>query len=300
MRERVRQVVEARWFQRLIIGVILFNAATLGVETSATMVDRYGWYLHVLDQIALYVFVVEMLAKLYVYRLRFFTDPWNLFDAAIVSISFIPAAGEVSVLRALRILRALRLISAVPSLRRVVAALLSAIPGMASIALLLALVLYVAAVMAAKLFGATSPEFFGDLPTSLFTLFQMMTGDAWSDIAREVMAQHPMAWVFFIVFVLICTFVVLNLFIAVVVNAMEEEHKAEEAVDDAILTQIAELRAELREMRELNGHAAVATAQAGAMVNGAGNGNRNGNGNGGGNGNGNRRASNRKDRRRGR
>lgn len=298
VRERVRQLVEARWFQRFIVGVILVNATTLGLETSASLLDRYGWYLHAIDQIALYIFVAELVAKVYVYRLRFFTDPWNLFDAAIVSISFMPASGDVSVLRALRILRALRLISVVPSLRRVVAALLTAIPGMASIAVLLALVLYVAAVMATKLFGGTAPQFFADLPTSLFTLFQMMTGDAWSDIAREVMSEHPMAWVFFIIFVLICTFVVLNLFIAVVVSAMEEEQKKEEAVDDAILAQLTEMRAELREMREFamaNGHAAGnGHAADGPATVGAGAAKASGNGDGG------RRNGARKDRRRGR
>jgi Ion transport protein. len=304
VRERIRLTVEARWFQRLIIAVILINTVTLGLETSAAIVERYGGYLYVLDHAALYVFVVELLLKIFVYRLRFFTDPWNLFDLAIVTVSFMPTTG-VTVLRALRILRALRLISVVPSLRRVVAALLSAIPGMTSIALLLGLVLYVAAVMATKLYGGTSPTFFGDLPTSLFTLFQMMTGDAWSDIAREVMSVHPSAWVFFITFVLICTFVVLNLFIAVVVSAMEEEHQREKAEEqeqersagDAILAQLAELRAEIREMREsvrVNGRPVGAVSAVGAG------GGANGNGVNGNSANGGRRAGGRRDRRRGR
>jgi len=295
-RERIRRVVEARWFQRTIVAVIVINAITLGLETSPALVDRWGDVLYVIDHAALYVFVAELLAKIFVYRLRFFTDAWNLFDLAIVVISFMPTTG-VTVLRALRILRALRLISVVPSLRRVVAALLGAIPGMASIALLLGLVLYVAAVMATKLYSRTAPDFFGDLPTSLFTLFQMMTGDAWSDIAREVMAEHPLAWVFFIVFVLVCTFVVLNLFIAVVVSAMEEEHKKERSVEDVILAQLAELRAEVRELRAAAAASdgrelAGAMVTAGAVPNGTSNGaHPNGNG---------ARRTGRKDRRRGR
>jgi voltage-gated sodium channel len=255
VRERVRAALETSRFQQLLIAVIVINSATLGLETSATAVENYGTVLMVLDHLALYIFVAELCAKLYAYGWRFFRNPWNLFDAAIVTISLLPMAEGLSVLRALRILRALRLISVVPSLRRVVTALLVAVPGMSSIVLLLGLVLYVTAVMGTKLYHLTAPEYFGDLPTSLFTLFQMMTGDAWSDITREVMAQHPSAWVFFVVFMLVCTFVVLNLFIAVVVSAMEEEHaeesvKATQDLGVAVLTELAELRAEMRELRE--------------------------------------------------
>lgn len=255
VRERVRAALETSRFQQLIIAVIVINSATLGLETSATAVENYGTALMIVDHLALYVFVAELCVKIYAYGWRFFRNPWSLFDTAIVAISLMPMAEGLSVLRALRILRALRLISVVPSLRKVVTALLVAVPGMSSIVLLLGLVLYVTAVMGTKLYHLTAPEYFGDLPTSLFTLFQMMTGDAWSDITREVMAQHPSAWVFFVVFMLVCTFVVLNLFIAVVVSAMEEEHaeesvKATQDLGVAVLTELAELRAEMRELRE--------------------------------------------------
>ncbi|MGC5016370.1 ion transporter [Streptosporangium sp. DT93] len=255
MRERLRATLETPGFQRFIVAVIVINAATLGLETSAGAVRRYGTALTVVDHLALYVFVAELGCKLYAYGPRFFRNPWNLFDTAIVTVSLLPTAGGLSVLRALRILRALRLISVVPSLRRVVTALLTAMPGMTSIVLLLALVLYVAAVMGTKLYHVTAPAYFGDLPTSLFTLFQMMTGDAWSDITRQVMNTHPWAWVFFVAFMLVCTFVVLNLFIAVVVSAMEEEHaeesvQATEDVGRAVLTELAALRAEVRELRD--------------------------------------------------
>ncbi|WP_031163411.1 ion transporter [Streptosporangium roseum] len=255
MRERVRAALEAPRFHQVIIAIIVINAATLGLETSVTAVERYGTALAVVDHLALYIFVLELVAKMYVYRRGFFRDPWNLFDIMIVTVSLLPTAGGLSVLRALRILRALRLISVVPSLRRVVTALLTAVPGMTSIVVLLGLVLYVTAVMGTKLYHATAPEYFGDLPTSLFTLFQMMTGDAWSDITREVMDEHPSAWVFFVLFMLVCTFVVLNLFIAVVVSAMEDEHAEEsvQATQDlgvAVLTELAALRAEVRELRE--------------------------------------------------
>ncbi|WP_157245351.1 ion transporter [Nonomuraea typhae] len=261
MRERIRTYIEHPRFQRFVIVVILINAATLGLETFPAIVASYGGALSVIDHAALYIFVAELLAKLYVDRSRFFRDPWNLFDAVIIAIALMPASGNLSVLRALRILRALRLISVVPSLRRVVSALLRALPGMTSIVVLLSLVLYVAAVMSTKLYGHTAPAYFGDLQTSLFTLFQTMTGEAWPDIAREVMTEHPYAWVFFVVFILVCSFVVLNLFMAVVVSAMEEESAEERAEIEIhnelstqmILDELACLRREVAALRRPDG-----------------------------------------------
>ncbi|MEU7742306.1 ion transporter [Nonomuraea sp. NPDC049158] len=258
MRERTRAFVEHQRFQRFIVGVILLNAATLGLETVPAVVENYGHLLTVVDHAALYIFVAELLAKIYVERSRFPRDPWNIFDTVIVAIALAPFTSGLSVLRSLRILRALRLLSVVPSLRRVVSALLRAMPGMSSIVLLLSLVLYVAAVMATKLYGDTAPNRFGSLPTSLFTLYQTMTGDDWGNIAREVMNTHPTAWIFFTIFILVCTFVVLNLFMAVVVSAMEEESAAERAeqdVDNAaslqmILAELTALRKEVTELRE--------------------------------------------------
>ena len=164
-----------------------------------------------------------------------------------------PASGAFSVLRSLRVLRVMRLISMVPSMRGVVNALLTALPGMASIIGLMALVLYVSAVMATKLFGAISPEYFGSLGASLFTLFQVMTVEGWPEIARGVMAQSPYAWIFFVTYLLVATFMVLNLFIAVVVNAMQSQvaedlKGAEEAHTQLILDEVRALRREIEEM----------------------------------------------------
>jgi voltage-gated sodium channel len=258
VRERTRAVLSDRRFQNFIVVIILVNAGTLGLETVPAVVERYGHALTVVDHAALYIFVAELLAKIYVERSAFVRDPWNLFDAVIVAIALVPMAGGLSVLRSLRILRALRLLSVVPSLRRVVSALLRALPGMSSIVVLLSLVLYVAAVMATKLYGQDSPERFGSLPTSLFTLYQTMTGDDWGNIARDVMDVHPSAWVFFTIFILVCTFVVLNLFMAVVVSAMDEESAEERAAleedGDAhtrlILAELAALRREVAELRK--------------------------------------------------
>lgn len=256
MRERTRAFLAHRRFQQFIIGVILINAATLGLETFPAVVERHGTLLTLIDHLALYIFAAELAAKMYAERWAFVRDPWNIFDLTIVAIAFAPASGGLSVLRSLRILRALRLLSVVPSLRRVVSALLRAMPGMSSIVVLLALVLYVAAVMATKLYGQASPERFGSLPTSLFTLYQTMTGDDWGNIARDVMVRHPSAWVFFTIFILVCTFVILNLFMAVVVSAMDDENAEElAAIEDTtahterILEELAELRKEVAELR---------------------------------------------------
>lgn len=260
-RSSTRELVERDSFQRAVMAVIVFNAITLGLETSASLMATYGPALHLIDRVVVAVFVVELGLRLYAYGWRFFRDPWNVFDFVIVAIALLPVTGEFAVLRSLRILRALRLISAVPSMRRVVSGLLAALPGMASIAALLSLIIYVAAVIGTKLFGAVSPEYFGTFATTLFTLFQTMTGEAWPDVARGVMEHVPLAWIFFVVYILISSFMVLNLFIAVVVSAMEgqvmaearaeeAEHAAEEQIANReILAELRALRADLAELR---------------------------------------------------
>ncbi len=221
MRAAVRRLVDHRLFQRGILVVILLNAVTLGMETSPRLMETAGDLLHAADRVALAVFVVELLLKLYAYGLRFFRDPWNWFDTVVVGIALVPASGAFSVLRAFRVLRVLRVISAVPSMKRVVNTLVAAIPGVSAIIGLLGLMIYVSGVMGTKLFGEHTPEYFGDLGQSLWTLFQVMTGEAWPDVADAVMEHNPAAWVFFLLYILISTFVVLNLFLAVVVNAMD-------------------------------------------------------------------------------
>jgi voltage-gated sodium channel len=255
LRARARTLIEHPRFDQAIVAVIVANAITLGLETSPTIAARFGDLLHAFDRTVLGVFVVELLLRLLVYRGRFFHDPWRVFDFVIVGLALLPASGAFSVLRALRVLRVLRLVSMVPSMRGVVSALLTALPGMASIIGLMALVLYVSAVMAAQLFGAVAPEFFGSLGTSLFTLFQVMTVEGWPEIARSVMAQSPHAWIFFVSYLLIATFMVLNLFIAVVVNAMQsrvaEDIKADEEAHTRLI--LDEVRAVRRGIEALSG-----------------------------------------------
>lgn len=254
LRDRVADFVGSARFERFITVLILVNAVTLGLETSSSLLARFGDWLHALDNLVLGVFVAELAARFFVHRGRFFKDPWRVFDLVVVGLAALPANGAFAVLRALRVLRVLRLVSLVPSMRRVIGALLKAIPGMSSIVGLMGIVLYVSAVMATKLFGAIETEHFGNLGRSLFTLFQIMTVEGWPDIARGVMAHSGYAWIFFVVYLLVATFMVLNLFIAVVVNAMQmqvdEDHKQEaDTQAQLVLEEIRALRREIEAMR---------------------------------------------------
>ena len=176
------------------------------------------------------------------------------------AVTLMPATGQFSVLRALRVLRVLRILTLVPSMRRVVGALLASIPGLSSIALVLLLIYYVFAVIATKLFGDAFPQWFGSLGESLYTLFQIMTLESWSmGIARPVIDVFPAAWAFFVIFILVATFTMLNLFIAIIVNAMQsftesETESTRVAVDEARDHIESDLHREMRALRaEIDG-----------------------------------------------
>ena len=224
----LRRLVDHPLTEKVVIALIMVNAVTLGLETSPSVMEAYGGLLVAVDRLLLTIFVAELAARMVVRGPRFFADPWNVFDFLVVAIALLPATGSLSVLRALRILRVLRLITVVPSLRAVVSALVGALPGMGSIMMLLILLFYVFAVMATKLFGTTHEETFGSIGASMLSLFQVMTLDAWSDgLMRPMLEKHPYAWLFFIPFVLVSAFIVLNMFIGVVVSALETERDAE-------------------------------------------------------------------------
>ncbi|GGM42219.1 ion transporter [Promicromonospora citrea] len=262
IRARLRVLVEHILFQRVVLGVIIANAVVLGLETS--IVDGpVDDVLQVVDDVMLWFFVTEIALRLTAHGFRFFRDPWSVFDLLVVGIALIPATGPLSVLRALRVLRVLRLADSVPAMKRVVNGLVAAVPGMGSVGALLVLVMYVSVVVATNLYGGIAEEHFGDLGTTAFTLFQVMTGEAWPDIAADVMAVEPSAWIFFVVFILVVSFAVLNLFIAVVVSGMEsiddlaehEEKNDAEVMDElrAIRAQLVALQAELAASRTAGG-----------------------------------------------
>ena len=258
----LRALVESRAFARVVTAVILVNAITLGLETWPPAVALAGGLLLFLDRAALVIFTVEIALRLWVYRARFFAGGWNVFDFTIVAVSWIPAAGAFSVLRAMRVLRVLRLMSVVPQMRAVIGALFGALPGMASIVAVLLLVFYVAAVMATQLYGASFPQWFGSIGASMYSLFQVMTLESWSmGIVRPVMEVHPLAWLFFVPFVIVTSFAVLNLFIALIVNSMQRVHEQDReesgrAADIAheeraqLMESLQALHAELRRLGE--------------------------------------------------
>jgi len=244
-RSRLGQFIERPAFQRGILLLIVINAAILGMQTSAALVARWGEALVLLDSLILAVFVAEIAARIYVHRAAFFRDPWSLFDFSVVAIALVPASGPFSILRALRVLRVMRMVTMVPSMRRVVGALLSA-------------------VIATGLFAADFPEWFGSLGRSVYTLFQVMTLESWSmGIVRPVMEIFPYAWVFFIPFILIATFTMLNLFIAIIVNAMQTVTDADreatqasieaarEHIETDLHDEVRALRGEIAELKEL-------------------------------------------------
>ena len=245
--------IESKAIQSFIIFLIVLNAITLGMETDAQLIASHGTWLRWIDQAILTVFVIEILLKLYAYRINFFRSPWNLFDFFIISIALMPNNGSLSILRILRILRVLRLISVIPPLRLIIEALLKSIPGIASIACLMLLLFYMFAVMATNLYAQDFPQWFGSIGASMYTLFQIMTLESWSmGIVRPVMAKQPFAWVFFIPFILIATFTMLNLFIGVIVDTIQTLHEKNHPPPNdlqALLTEVKALRKEVKQLQ---------------------------------------------------
>ena len=251
-RQKLAAFLERPAVRQVIIGVIVFNAILLGLETSDTVMSRFGGLIVALDVACLAFFVAEIAAKLVARGARFFREGWSLFDMIIVGISLVPAGQGLSALRALRILRVLRVISVAPSLRRVVEGFVTALPGMGSVFLLMAIIFYIGAVIATKLFGGAFPEWFGTLGRSGYTLFQIMTLESWSmGIVRPVMDVYVWAWVFFVPFIMVTTFAVVNLLVGLIVNSMQDAHHAEDTANtDAYRDDVIERLAAIDERLE--------------------------------------------------
>ena len=229
MRATLNRLLDHPVTQNIIIGVIVFNAIILGLETSQAVMARVGGFLYLLDTICLAIFTAEIIAKLFARGPVFYKSGWNIFDFIIVGVAYLPAGQGLSVLRAMRILRVLRVVSVAPRLRRVVEGFVTALPGMGSVFLLMAIIFYIGAVMATKLFGAEFPQWFGSLGASAYSLFQIMTLESWSmGIVRPVMEVYPYSWAFFVPFIMVTTFAVVNLLVGLIVNSMQDAHQEED------------------------------------------------------------------------
>jgi len=258
-RAALRSFFASAAWERAIVTLIIINALTLGLETSASIVAYMGGFLTTIDRIIITIFTIEIALRIFASGRAFWRDGWSVFDFVIVAIALMPATGGFAVLRSLRIIRVLRLISTVKSMRRVMTGMLRAIPSMGTVVALLALIFYVAAVMATRLYGEQHPELFGTLGRSFYSLFQVMTLEGWADnFVNPVLTTHPFAWIFFIIFMLVTSFTVLNLFIGIIVDAMQSEQEAELDEDRArskanfatIMTELHALREDLARLRK--------------------------------------------------
>jgi len=256
----VKELVSSHKFQNFIVVIIIINGIALGLETSKSFMANYSSYAEIFDHIVITIFTIEIILRIYVYRLSFFKDPWSLFDFFIVAVSLVPSNAGFEVLRIFRVLRLLRLVTVIPSMRKIVLALVNVLPGMGAIAGLLALLFYIFAIMATNLYAEEFPQWFGTLGGSIYTLFQIMTLESWSmGIVRPVMEVYPNAWIFFVTYITIATFIMINLIIAVVVDAMNDLTKKEENIivdeihnnEDETIKEIQKLRADIKELKEI-------------------------------------------------
>jgi len=274
VRQRVGAFVHSDGFRNAVLAVIVFNAITLGLNTDQGLKAQFGQVFAFLDVAVTLIFVCELAMKLYADRLTFFKDGWNVFDVIIVAVSVLTLASSTGVgvlrvfrvLRVIRVLRVFRLFSVVTELRRVVEAFLNAIPGMTAIIAVLLLMFYVSAVITTDMFAAKQPELFGSIGASFFTLFQIMTGDGWSEVVRLLDDDFPLAWLFFVPFITLTSFAVLNMFIAVIVDSLQREQmRALETVTADIEQAKHELEEEIEEMsadvREIEDAEAIASRE---------------------------------------
>ncbi|SKB39924.1 ion transporter [Malaciobacter marinus] len=248
----IKLFISSKKFQNFIATLIVINGIILGLATSKQVVQEYSSILTFLDNTIIAIFTIEIILRIYVHRLSFFKDPWSLFDFFVVAISLVPANEGLSILRVLRVLRLFRLLTVIPQMRTIVAALLGVIPGIASVSMVLMLFFYVFAIMATNLYGDSFPQWFGTLGESMYTLFQVMTLESWSmGIVRPIMELYPYAWIFFVIYILIVTFVMVNLFIGLIVDAIftiKGEQKEEKSKE---LQEIELLKEQVQELKQI-------------------------------------------------
>lgn len=247
-------------FHNVVLVVIVATAVLMGIETNAALVENNRQFFMTLNAIVQVIFITEIIIRLLAHAPgmhRFFRDGWNVFDFTVVVLSLMPAAGPFAmVARLARLLRVARLLSVIPELRLLVETMLRSIPSMGSIFLLLGLILYIYAVTGVHLFGQTDPENWGNLGAALITLFEVLTLEGWVELMNTGAENKPWAWVFYVSFIVLAVFVVVNLFIAVVINNLEGAKKAHQAAlekRDPVLVSIREIREKLDAIERQHG-----------------------------------------------
>ncbi len=260
MKPMVRQIVQHRIFEYFIVAIILFSAVLIGMETSDDLMLSYGDWIRWGNHLVLFVFIAEAALKIYALSPRmgdYFKDGWNVFDFTIIVLALVPSTGDLAMLaRMARLLRVLRLISAIPELRLIVATLMKSIPSMGNIMLLMGVIFYIYAVAGQQLFHAHDPQHWDNIGIALLTLFRIVTLEDWTDIMYTAMEMHPLSWIYFVSFVIMGTFVIINLFIAVVLNNLEEA-KAERLRElrqpptrDCLMNELEQTQKALSQLRE--------------------------------------------------
>ena len=251
MVQRAAAFLESPAGKNVVLGLILGNAILIGAETYPQVIDHHESTLHAIDKAILVLFTIELLVRIIAAGSpkKYLSDPWNLFDFAIVAISWAPIGGSfLSVARLLRVLRVLRAATIFPQLRRLVATLIRSIPAMGHIGLLLAILLYGYGVVGTVLFHETVPQFFPTLHRSVLSMFQVVTLEGWNEILFACLEHHPWSWVFFVSFIFFGTFITFNLFVGVIVDNMEKarsegDEEEESEFEKKVLSELAALRA---------------------------------------------------------
>ncbi len=224
--DSIRRITVAPAFDAAIIAIIIVNAVLLGLETSSAIDESYGRWIDLGHQVTLIIFIVEAVLKITVSSPRivgYFRDGWNIFDFLIIVFALIPATGQFAMIaRLARLLRVLRLVSTVKDLRLIVSALVRSIPSVGHVMLLIGIMVYIYAIIGYHLFSDHDPDNWGDLGTSLLTLFNIITLEGWTDVMFKSMELNALSWIYYVSFVVIGTFVVINLFIAIILNNLDE------------------------------------------------------------------------------
>lgn len=252
IRRKVTNIVQHKYFTGIVLGLIMFNAIVVGIETYPKIYEANKELFFLIDKALIWIFTIEIVLRMIAERkfTDFFKSSWNWFDFLIVAAGHIfVGAHFITVLRILRVLRVFRAISVIPSLRKLVDALLLTIPALGNIMLLMSIIFYIFAVTGTMLFAEVAPEYFGSLGLSLLTLFQVVTLESWaSGVMWPIYNELPWSWVYFVAFVLVGTFVIFNLFIGVIVSNVEKADAADKPDDKA---ELAELKGEVKELKQL-------------------------------------------------